>query len=129
MREPLWACRDAHFRAQFQASIVSIRRQGSRLKGKLGDIKMQSGDELLFDCGDNFDENSDIVKANLTLVGLVQDDHVREFMVAFEVQGNASLNCLYRPTLPVTSQARCPMCRCIEVVHRALLGNRAELLG
>lgn len=82
-----WFCRDAHFRAQFQASIVSIRRQGQKLKGKLGDVKLQSGDELLFDCGDNFDEHSDIVKANLTLIGLVQDDHVREFMVAFEVQG------------------------------------------
>lgn len=81
-------CRDAHFRAQFQASIVSVRRQGHKLKGKLGDITLQSGDELLFDCGDNFDVNSEKFKANLTLIGAVQDDHVREFMVAFEVQGN-----------------------------------------
>ena len=83
------AYRDANFRAQFQASIVSIRRQKHKLKGKLGDIKLQSGDELLFDCGDNFDQHSDVVKANLKVIGLVQDDHVREFMVAFEVQGSA----------------------------------------
>lgn len=66
---------------------MSIRRQGHKLTGRLGDITLQAGDELLFDCGDKFDEHSDAVKNNLELLGLVQDDHYREFMFAFQVQG------------------------------------------
>jgi hypothetical protein len=52
-------------------------------------VELQAGDELLFDCGDKFDENSPIVKSNLVLTGLVQQNHAREFMFAFKVQGTS----------------------------------------
>jgi hypothetical protein len=90
-----WACRDADFRSKFQAAIVSIRRQGHNLQGKLGDVNLQAGDELLFDCGDNFDENSPTVKSNLDLTGLVQQNHAREFMFAFKVQGTSILHHIF----------------------------------
>lgn len=79
--------REAHFRTKFQASIVSIRREGHKLDSKLGDVVLQAKDEILFDCGDDFDETSDIVQQNLKHIGVVENDSEREFMVAFEVLG------------------------------------------
>lgn len=79
--------RDAHFRTKFQASIVSIRREGHKMDSKLGDVALQAKDEILFDCGDDFDEASDIVQQNLYDIDLVETDTDREFMVAFEVLG------------------------------------------
>jgi hypothetical protein len=80
-------CRDANFRGRFQASIVSVKRQGQKLSGKLGDISLRAGDDLLFDCGDGFDKQSDLVKNNLQLIGLVPNEEYREFMFAFSIQG------------------------------------------
>jgi K+/H+ antiporter YhaU regulatory subunit KhtT len=113
----LWSCREAQFRARFHASIVSIRRQGHKLQGKLGDVKLQPGDELLFDCGDDFSESSPIVKANLTLIGLVKDEHVREFMFAFKVQG----------TFPPTPEPfMCSPCSCPRTCTLLLLLLHAQ---
>lgn len=80
-------CRDVHFRTKFHASIVSIRRKGHKLDSKLGDVPLQANDEILFDCGDDFDEASGIVQQNLCDIDVVESDSEREFMVAFEVLG------------------------------------------
>lgn len=79
--------RDANFRAKFHAAIVSIRREGTALEGKMGDVVLRAGDELLFDCGDDFDAAAPAVVANLTAVAAVESAAVQEFMVAFEVLG------------------------------------------
>eukprot|EP00892_Ulva_mutabilis_P000905 jgi/Ulvmu1/10815/UM069_0051.1 len=79
--------RDANFRAKFHAAIVSIRREGVTLDGKMGDVVLRGGDELLFDCGDDFDAASPIVAANLTKVSAVESAAGQEFMVSFEVLG------------------------------------------
>eukprot|EP00892_Ulva_mutabilis_P002422 jgi/Ulvmu1/12180/UM085_0044.1 len=77
--------REAHFRTKFQASIVSIRREGHKLDSKLGDVVLQPKDQVLFDCGDKFDAASSIVEQNLTDIEVVEDGSDREFMFAFEV--------------------------------------------
>jgi hypothetical protein len=81
-------CRQAEFRTKFDAAIVSIRRRGHRLNSKLGDVCLQAGDELVFDVGDSFNIASDIVRANLQDVGMVEEDSMQEFMVAFRVGGD-----------------------------------------
>lgn len=83
-------CRDAQFRVKFRASIVSIRRKGHKLDSKLGDVALQAADEIVFDCGDEFDEASEIVQRNLCDVDVVESGGEREFMFAFEVLGPAS---------------------------------------
>ena len=42
------------FRALFDAAVVAIRRDGESLSGKLGEIKLQSGDFLLLATGPDF---------------------------------------------------------------------------
>ncbi|MGC3875287.1 SLC13 family permease [Halomonas sp. GXIMD04776] len=48
--------RESRFRTRFQAVILSISRQGRRLPGKLGDIRLQTGDTLLMEAGEEFVE-------------------------------------------------------------------------
>ena len=46
--------RASRMRTRFQAVILSISRQGERLPGKLGDIRLQVGDTLLMETGQEF---------------------------------------------------------------------------
>ena len=46
--------REARVRSRFQAVILSISRQGRRLPGKVGDIRLQVGDTLLMETGHDF---------------------------------------------------------------------------
>lgn len=48
--------RESRFRTRFQAVILSISRQGRRLPGKLGDIKLRVGDTLLLETANDFVE-------------------------------------------------------------------------
>lgn len=113
-----YCSREAHFRTKFQASIVSIRREGHKLDSKLGDVVLQAKDEILFDCGDDFDETSDIVQQNLKHIGVVENDSEREFMVAFEVLG------LFRLDQPAAIPAVHPQ----RILSREFLVTECELL-
>jgi di/tricarboxylate transporter len=42
--------RDSDFRAQFQAVVIAVARDGERLSGRIGDIVLEAGDVLLLDC-------------------------------------------------------------------------------
>lgn len=46
--------RESAFRTRYKAVILSVSREGSRLPGKLGDIRFQVGDTLLLEAGKNF---------------------------------------------------------------------------
>lgn len=48
--------REARFRSNFQAVILSVSRQGRRMPGKLGDIHLQVGDTLLLETSESFVE-------------------------------------------------------------------------
>jgi di/tricarboxylate transporter len=50
------------FRALFDAAVVAIRRDGESLSGKLGDIKLQSGDFLLLATGPDFLQRHNLTK-------------------------------------------------------------------
>ncbi|MFT6992098.1 MAG: di/tricarboxylate transporter [Paraglaciecola sp.] len=50
------------FRALFDAAVVAIRRDGESLSGKLGEIKMQSGDFLLLATGPDFMQRHNLTK-------------------------------------------------------------------
>jgi len=46
--------RDSRFRSRFQAAILSVSREGRRLPGKIGDIRIKMGDTLLLETGQEF---------------------------------------------------------------------------
>lgn len=46
--------REAEFRALYNAAVVAVHRGGSRLQGRIGDIKMHVGDTLLLQAGPHF---------------------------------------------------------------------------
>jgi di/tricarboxylate transporter len=50
------------FRALFDAAVVAIRRDGESLSGKLGEIKLQSGDFLLLATGPDFIQRHNLTK-------------------------------------------------------------------
>lgn len=39
--------RDSNFRSEFEAAIIAVHRNGTRLSGKIGDVVLKSGDTLL----------------------------------------------------------------------------------
>ena len=62
--------RHAKFRSRFQAAIISVSRGGRRLPGKIGDIKLQVGDTLLLETGQEFLEQYRFRKDFLLVSGL-----------------------------------------------------------
>lgn len=44
-----YAIRDARFRARYGAVVLAVARNGERVKGNLGNIKLQAGDTLLLE--------------------------------------------------------------------------------
>lgn len=50
--------REANFRNLFDGAILAIHRNGERIPGKIGDVRMKAGDVLLVLAGDDFTERS-----------------------------------------------------------------------
>ncbi len=48
--------REAQFRSRYNAAIIAVARNGQRLRGKIGDIRLQSGDTLLLEAHPSFAE-------------------------------------------------------------------------
>ncbi|MDO6565150.1 SLC13 family permease [Amphritea sp. 1_MG-2023] len=46
--------RESRFRGRYRAAILSVCRQGQRLDGKIGDVRLQVGDTLLMEASDDF---------------------------------------------------------------------------
>ncbi len=54
--------KESAFRSQFDAAVVGIRRGGKRLSGKLGNITIQAGDNLVLAVGADFNERKNLGK-------------------------------------------------------------------
>ncbi len=63
--------KESGFRSMFDAAVVGMRRGGKRLSGKLGNITIQAGDNMMLAVGPDFNE-----RKNLTKNFLVIDDSV-----------------------------------------------------
>ncbi len=46
--------KDSNFRAKFDAAIIAIHRNGEKISGKIGNVKLMAGDVLLLVAGDDF---------------------------------------------------------------------------
>jgi di/tricarboxylate transporter len=52
------AVRESQFRQRLDAAIVGVRRQGERMRGRIGDIELQAGDLLVLVAGPRFKERA-----------------------------------------------------------------------
>ena len=59
--------KECNFRKKFNAAIIAIKREGEQLKGKIGDIKLKIGDQLVLAIGDSFSLTREI-KTNFYLL-------------------------------------------------------------
>ena len=59
--------KNSGFRAKFDAAVVGLRRGGKRLSGKLGDIHLQAGDNLMLATGPDFSSRKNLNK-NFTVI-------------------------------------------------------------
>ncbi|MEO2014491.1 MAG: SLC13 family permease [Fuerstiella sp.] len=66
--------RESKFRAHYNAAIIAVNRDGIRLPGRIGDIRLQPGDTLLLESNQNFIE---------------QHRNSRHFFLVSEVQNSA----------------------------------------
>ncbi|TYK64816.1 SLC13 family permease [Colwellia echini] len=66
--------KQAGFRARFDAAVVAVRREGSALSGKLGDIVLQSGDFLVLAVGKDFPTRTNLSKNFYILSGRQADN-------------------------------------------------------
>ena len=64
--------RESKFRANYNAAIIAVNRDGVRLQGKIGDIRLQPGDTLLLESTGNFIEQQKNSR-HFFLVSEVQD--------------------------------------------------------
>ncbi len=64
--------RDAEFRAAYNAVVIAVHRGAERLKGKVGDIVLRSGDTLLLQTGPHF-ARAQRGNPHFLLVGGVED--------------------------------------------------------
>jgi di/tricarboxylate transporter len=54
--------KDSGFRSLFDAAVVGLRRGGKRLSGKLGNITLQAGDNLVLAVGSDFNDRKNLDK-------------------------------------------------------------------
>ncbi|KGJ97157.1 SLC13 family permease [Thalassotalea sp. ND16A] len=77
----------AGFRARFDAAVVAIRREGSTLSGKLGDLVIQSGDFLVLAVGNDFVSRTNLTKNFFILTGVEPEDMLSGWRDKFTLIG------------------------------------------
>ncbi|WNC71224.1 SLC13 family permease [Thalassotalea psychrophila] len=79
--------KQAGFRARFDAAVVAIRREGSTLSGKLGDLVIQSGDFLVLAVGNDFVSRTNLTKNFFILTGVEPEDMLSGWRDKFTLFG------------------------------------------
>ncbi|NQV01701.1 MAG: SLC13 family permease [Bacteroidia bacterium] len=50
--------KEARFRSRFDSAVIGVHRNGEKISGKIGDVKLQAGDVLLLMAGNDFNQLS-----------------------------------------------------------------------
>lgn len=75
------------FRARFDAAVVAVRREGSVLSGKVGDLVLQSGDFLVLAVGNDFAGRNNISKNFFVLTGVKPENMLTGWRDKFALLG------------------------------------------
>ena len=76
--------KDSGFRSLFDAAVVGMRRGGKRLSGKLGNITIQAGDNMMLAVGPDFNERKNLGKNFVVvdeLVGGVKTTPLQNYFI------------------------------------------------
>lgn len=76
--------KDSGFRSLFDAAVVGMRRGGKRLSGKLGNIVIQAGDNLMLAVGSDFNERKNLDKNFAVLddsVGAIKTSPAQNYII------------------------------------------------
>jgi di/tricarboxylate transporter len=76
--------KDSGFRSLFDAAVVGMRRGGKRLSGKLGNITIQAGDNMMLAVGPDFNERKNLDKNFLVVndaVGKIKTTPFQDFFI------------------------------------------------
>jgi di/tricarboxylate transporter len=68
--------REARFRNQYNGAVIAVARNGERIRGKIGDIRLQGGDLLLVEADPSFAERAGNSR-DFLLVSSLQDSTPR----------------------------------------------------
>ena len=79
--------KSAGFRARFDAAVVAIRREGSTLSGKLGEISLQPGDFLILAAGNDFSSRANLTKNFYILSGHQPENMLRGWRDSLTLMG------------------------------------------
>lgn len=78
--------KDSGFRSLFDAAVVGMRRGGKRLSGKLGNITIQAGDNMMLAVGPDFNERKNLDKNFLVVndsVGEIKTTPFQDYFITF----------------------------------------------
>ena len=64
--------RETYFRGRYDAAIIAVHRNGERISGKIGNVKLKAGDVLLLLTGDDFNDRAAETK-DFYLISKVRD--------------------------------------------------------
>lgn len=70
--------RESGFRSAYNAAVISISREGARLEGKLGDVRLRAGDTMLIEADHGFVERHKYNR-DFLLVSSLQDSAPPDF--------------------------------------------------
>jgi len=76
--------KDSGFRSLFDAAVVGMRRGGKRLSGKLGNITIQAGDNMMLAVGPDFNERKNLDKNFLVIndsVGEIKTTRFQDYFI------------------------------------------------
>jgi len=76
--------KESGFRSLFDAAVVGMRRGGERLSGKLGNITIQAGDNMMLAVGPDFNERKNLDKNFLVIndsVGEIKTTPFQDFFI------------------------------------------------
>ena len=76
--------KDSGFRSLFDAAVVGMRRGGKRLSGKLGNITIQAGDNMMLAVGPDFNERKNLDKNFLVIndsVGEIRTTRFQDYFI------------------------------------------------
>ena len=65
--------KETHFRGKYDAAILAVHRHGKHQEGKIGDMKLQSGDLLLIVGGNDFSKSS--VSSDFYVISKIKQIH------------------------------------------------------
>ncbi|ROS05124.1 di/tricarboxylate transporter [Sinobacterium caligoides] len=69
--------RDGRFRTRYTAAIIAITREGEKVKGRLGDVELRAGDNLLLEAADDFVEQYAYAKDFLLVSRVANSEPLR----------------------------------------------------